>query len=122
VLFRSQETLPYPIIKIVLQPIIENAIIHGIFEKPDKTGSLSISTRHLGESIRITVEDDGVGMDSATLEANFGAAHSGADTKGGYGVRNINERLHLAYGPSYGLQCESSPGKGTKVTITIPCQ
>lgn len=118
----EQETLPYPIIKIVLQPIIENAIIHGIFEKPDKTGSLCISTRYMGQTIRITVEDDGVGMDPATLEANFGAAYSAADTKGGYGVRNINERLRLAYGPSYGMQCESTPGKGTKVTITIPCQ
>ena len=76
----------------------------------------------MGQTIRITVEDDGVGMDPATLEANFGAANSCADTKGGYGVRNINERLRLAYGPSYGMQCESTPGKGTKVTITIPCQ
>ena len=111
-----------PIIKIVLQPIIENAIIHGIFEKPEKTGRLQIAARRREGELFITVEDDGVGMDPATREANFSAGASSANTKGGYGVRNINERLHLAYGPGYGLACESTPGRGTRVTIHIPAQ
>lgn len=111
-----------PIIKIVLQPIIENAIIHGIFEKPDKTGRLRIAACRQGRDLCITVEDDGVGMDPATREANFSADASSANTKGGYGVRNINERLHLAYGPGYGLFCESAPGKGTRVTIRVPAE
>ena len=49
----------------------------------------------------------------------FRRFHS-ANTKGGYGVRNINERLHLAYGPPYGLYCESTPGAGTRVAVLIP--
>lgn len=109
-----------PIIKIVLQPIIENAIIHGIFEKPDKTGRLSIAAFRQGQDLVITVEDDGVGMDEETRLANFSANTSSANTKGGYGVRNINERLHLAYGAEYGLSCESELGRGTRVTIRIP--
>lgn len=109
-----------PIIKIVLQPIIENAIIHGIFERPDKTGRLRIAAFRQGADLVITVEDDGVGMDAETLRANFSADASSANTKGGYGVRNINERLHLAYGPGYGLFCESEPGRGTRVTIRVP--
>ena len=109
-----------PIIKIVLQPIIENAIIHGIFEKPDKTGNLRIAAFRQADDLIITVEDDGVGMDDETRLANFAASASSANTKGGYGVRNINERLHLAYGAEYGLSCESVPGEGTRVTIRIP--
>lgn len=110
------------IIKIVLQPIIENAIIHGIFEKPDKTGRLRIAVRRQQDDLVITVEDDGVGMDDETRLANFSASASSANTKGGYGVRNINERLHLAYGAEYGLFCESETGKGTRVTLRIPAQ
>ena len=109
-----------PIIKIVLQPIIENAIIHGIFEKPDKTGRLRIAAFRQGQDLVITVEDDGVGMDEEARLANFSASASSANTRGGYGVRNINERLHLAYGAEYGLSCESELGRGTRVTIRIP--
>ena len=110
------------IIKIVLQPILENAILHGIFEKPSKGGHLKIKVRRCADGIRIAVEDDGVGMDEATLLAVFsGTAPSGNTiTSGGYGIRNIQERLLLAYGAPYGLSCESRPGKGTTVTVHIP--
>ena len=110
------------IIKIVLQPIIENAVIHGIFEREDKTGCLRIAAHRQQDDLIITVEDNGVGMDEATRVANFSADASSANTRGGYGVRNINARLHLAYGPEYGLFCESEIGRGTCVTIRIPAQ
>lgn len=110
------------IIKIVLQPIIENAVIHGIFEREDKAGCLRIAAHRQQDDLIITVEDNGVGMDEATRVANFSADASSANTKGGYGVRNINARLHLAYGPEYGLFCESEIGRGTCVTIRIPAQ
>lgn len=108
------------IIKIVLQPIIENAIIHGIFEKPNKTGTLKISARRFPDGIRIAVQDNGVGMDHETAELNFSSETSSANTGGGYGVRNINERLHLAYGLPYGLSLKTQPGIGTEVTVLIP--
>lgn len=110
------------IIKIVLQPLIENAILHGIFEKKSKSGHLQIRIRRSEDGIRITVEDDGAGMDEATLLACFsGSVSSQASfTSGGYGMRNIQERLILAYGAPYGLSCSSLPGKGTAVTVYIP--
>ena len=110
------------IIKIVLQPIIENAIIHGIFEKSSKTGHLKVSIRRLDGDIRITVEDDGMGMDEETVLANF-SVHETPERRiisSGYGIRNIQERLLLAYGAPYGLSCRSCPGKGTVVTVLIP--
>lgn len=110
------------IIKIVLQPVIENAILHGIFEKPSKCGKLKVTVRRCSGGIRITVEDDGVGMDEATLLAGFSRTTTPETTvtSGGYGIRNIQERLILAYGAPYGLSCESRPGEGTTVTIYIP--
>lgn len=110
------------IIKIVLQPIIENAIIHGIFEKKEKTGTLSVSVRSCGTDIRIVIQDDGVGMSPSTVHENFDPTVPGriSQTAGGYGIRNINDRLRLAYGTAYGLSCESTPGAGTTVTLLIP--
>lgn len=110
------------IIKIVLQPLIENAILHGIFEKPSKRGLLKVKVRRLADDIRITVEDDGIGMDEATVLANFcGTAPAERPAaSGGYGIRNIQERLVLAYGASYGLSCVSRPGEGTVVTVDVP--
>ena len=110
------------IIKIILQPLIENAIIHGIFEKPSKCGCLSVCARRSFDVITITIEDDGIGMDEETRQTHFSPAPAGTITEssGGYGIRNICDRLLIAYGSPYGLSCESTPGKGTRVTILIP--
>ena len=109
------------VIKIILQPLIENAMIHGIFEKPSKTGTILVRTRREGDRVRITIEDDGVGMDEAARLANFSPAPPGGwDTEGGYGVRNICDRLRIVYGEPYGLFCESVLGEGTKVTVLLP--
>lgn len=110
------------VIKIILQPLIENAIIHGIFETPQKTGCLLVRTRRQAGKVRITIQDDGAGMSEATRLANFAPAPDGgiAETSGGYGVRNIFDRLRIAYGEPYGLTCESEPGAGTTVTVLIP--
>lgn len=110
------------IIKIILQPLIENAVIHGIFEKPTKSGKLTVSTCRSNDGIRIVIQDDGVGMDEETRLINFSTPVSGAisDTKGGYGVRNIHDRIKLAYGEAYGLSCSSVIGQGTTVTVYIP--
>ena len=110
------------IIKIILQPLIENAILHGIFEKDSKRGNLWVSARRNADVITITIEDDGVGMNEEELYAAFFSAErkSLSETSGGYGVRNICDRLLIAYGEPYGLSCESTPGRGTTVTISIP--
>lgn len=110
------------IIKIILQPIIENAVIHGIFEKPSKSGTIRVSAKKFEDGIRIYVADDGVGMSEDTVRENFASSLSGemADTKGGYGVRNICDRVKLAYGAPYGVTCTSIQGEGTIVTVHIP--
>ena len=67
--------------------------------------------------------DDGVGMDEQTVRDNFQSAPDGAvSLSGGYGIRNIHERLRIFYGPGYGLSCDSAPSRGTTVTIHIPAQ
>ena len=77
--------------------------------------------RQDGEN-RITVEDDGMGMDEETVLANFSVQETPERrvVSSGYGIRNIQERLLLAYGAPYGLSCRSCPGKGTVVTVCIP--
>lgn len=109
-------------IKIVLQPIIENAAIHGIFEKEDSTGTVTVRGWREGNDVYITVTDDGVGMTPEAVAQNFSPLAGGGITQapGGYGVHNINDRLRIAYGPEYGLSCQSTPGAGTTVTIHIP--
>lgn len=118
----EEAVLNCQIIKIVLQPILENAIIHGIFEKTDKAGTISVSARLDPGGIRITVQDDGVGMEENIIRENFVSTPPGGltETSGGYGVHNIFDRLILAYGEPYGLFCKSTPGLGTVVTIFIP--
>ena len=120
------------VIKIILQPLIENAIIHGIFETPAKTGRLLVRTCREEGRVVIVIQDDGAGMDGATLarvqallrqEAGLqaGAARPPADgPHGGVGLQNINQRIRLYYGPEYGILLSSEPGKGTRVTITVP--
>ncbi len=118
----QKEIEDYKIIKIILQPIIENAIIHGIFETGERFGILKISGWKEDGDIFITVADNGIGMNEECIRENFTPTQSGnmAETKGGYGIHNINDRIRLAYGGNYGLSCKSEPGKGTLVTIHIP--
>lgn len=110
------------IIKIILQPLIENAIIHGIFEKPSKRGQLWVSVHRKPDGIRIVIADDGVGMTESARIMNFtsGAPDQITATAGGYGIHNVQDRLRLAYGEPFGLFCESTPGEGTTVTVYIP--
>ena len=106
-----------PMIKIILQPIVENAILHGIMEKAANGGTIAIRGRRDGDDILLTVTDDGVGMDEqALLNLRDGVESlSGAS----YGLKNINERLESSYGKGYGLKYASVKGQGTAVTIRI---
>ena len=109
------------IIKIVLQPIIENAAIHGIYEREDGTGTITVHGYRKGEDVYIEVADDGIGMPQEKADAVFSSPPGEiAREPGGYGVKNISDRLKIAYGYEYGLSCKSVPGAGTVVTIHIP--
>ncbi|OKP92807.1 two-component sensor histidine kinase [Paenibacillus sp. P3E] len=111
--------LPLPVIKLVLQPIVENAVFHGLEPKVGP-GTLSIKGWEEDGKAVFCVEDDGVGMDSDTLRALNDSLKSGADgERFGIGLRNVNERIRLHYGPLLGLSVSSEPGRGTRVTLCI---
>ncbi|MDO4337010.1 MAG: sensor histidine kinase [Eubacteriales bacterium] len=106
------------IIKLVLQPLIENAIYHGLKYKESK-GLLLVNGYEDGENVILEVKDNGVGMDEETLEHIF-ERHKVNYQSNGVGVYNVQKRLQLYYGNSYGITYKSKQGTGTKATITIP--
>ncbi|MFD0673830.1 sensor histidine kinase [Cohnella sp. GCM10027633] len=113
----------YAMLKLLLQPLIENALAHGIQKQPGK-GSISVNATKQGGTIRFSVEDTGVGIVPDKL-ADIRAALSRSDEQddvpqGSYGLRNVNRRLLLHYGINAGLVVESVVGAGTRVSFTIP--
>ena len=107
-----------PLIKLVLQPIIENAIYHGLKYKESK-GLLIVKGFMKDGNAVLQVIDDGVGMDEETL-AHIYDKHKVNYHSNGVGVYNVEKRLKLYYGDDYGITYESEKGKGTTATITIP--
>ena len=110
----------YAILKIILQPLVENSIMHGILEKEDSRGEIKISSALKDNKIYITIEDDGVGMSQNQIENLLKETNEVRHRGSGYGVKNINERIKLYYGADYGLVFESRENKGTTVTVSIP--
>lgn len=106
------------IIKLVLQPIIENAIYHGLKYK-DSKGLLVVHGYQEGEKAVLEVEDNGVGMDEETL-AHIFEKHKVNYHSNGVGVYNVQKRLKLYYGEEYGIVYKSRRNEGTKAVITIP--
>jgi two-component system sensor histidine kinase YesM len=120
----------YKIVKIILQPLVENAIYHGI-KNNSVAGTVVISGRRTEKGMDLVVRDDGAGMDRESLERlRKKLAADGTDTAGeegpgsrpgsGVGVRNVDERIKLYFGPGYGLEFESLEDAGTTVFIHLP--
>ena len=112
----QEECLDYLCNKITLQPIIENAIYHGINGLVDE-GEIRISCRADGDDILFTVEDNGTGMEPEQVAALL---QNEPSDRTGIGVKNVNDRLRIYFGPGYGLSIESAPYEGTTVTIRTP--
>ena len=108
----------YSILKILLQPLVENSILHGILEKEEEEGEIVISGELKGDVIILNIKDDGIGMSEEILQDIPGSILP-KDIHG-YGISNINERIKLNYGNDFGLTYHSTPGAGTTVCITIP--
>lgn len=117
----QEETLDCMIPKITLQPLVENAIYHGIREKESKRGIISI-TAYLEEALlHITVADDGVGMVMGITPGNaVGGSRINKSTGSQYGIKNIEQRLCLYYGIEGAMVFRSFPGIGTTVEICVP--
>ena len=111
-----EELYDYKIIKIILQPLVENAILHGIREKSSESGEITIKAWLEDGVITISIEDDVIGMP----EEKLGTLLTRREKNSGYGVWNIHERIQLSYGTQYGLRYTSRLYIGTTVSITFP--
>ena len=117
----DESILSYTIIKICLQPIIENAVYHGIKQKNDK-GLIKIKGFCDDNNIILIVSDDGIGIEKDALdELNKTLSETSfTNEKSHIGLSNVNQRIKIIFGDSYGIHVESTVGVGTDVYVTIP--
>lgn len=106
--------------KLILQPLVENAIYHGV--KAKRGGTITITGVPEGENLVFTVQDNGAGMPQEKVEElnRRMSERSVLDEKKSFGLFYIRERIQLCYGTGYGVHVESALGEGTRVTITLP--
>ncbi len=116
------ELYPFRILKLTLQPLVENALYHGIKYKRAK-GRVSIIGKREGNLIRFMVEDNGVGMEAEELEKlRREIMRPCQETEKGFGLANVNERIRMNFGMQYGMRIDSVKNEGTRVSITIPME
>lgn len=118
----DQEVLHQRIVKLVIQPLVENAIYHGIKYLEGK-GMIIIQGSLQDGRVMLTVQDNGIGMDEGTLRQILVKRETSVNRQkktSNVGVYNVHNRLQLYYGKEFGLSYESTPGVGTSVRITIP--
>jgi two-component system LytT family sensor kinase len=119
----APEVLPVGLPFLCLQPLVENAVRHGLSRKPG-LGTVTIVAHDAGAECTITVEDDGVGMDPTLFTADRpepnGRIDGGPDAGQHVGLANVDERLRAAFGDSFGLVVETGIGAGTKVSMRVP--
>ncbi|GAA4146621.1 sensor histidine kinase [Actinomadura keratinilytica] len=121
----AQEVLPVAVPFLCLQPLVENAVRHGLQDRSGP-GRITIVAEDAGSDCVISVEDDGVGMDPDWLrrvlagERGAGGADGEAPDAAGIGLANVDARLRQVYGDGYGLEVDTGIGAGTKVTVRVP--
>lgn len=118
----DEKILDKSILKLTLQPIVENALYHGIKNKRGM-GHIQIDGRIDGDNIEFTVSDNGIGMreeEVEHLENVISGLVSDDRSDGGFGLFNVNQRLELNYGREYGLNIESTYNVGTTITVKVP--
>lgn len=114
------ELYQYKILKLTLQPLVENSLYHGIKYKRAK-GCIRVTGTIAEGKIRFLVEDDGVGMGAEELANLRGEIVKPCkDTGKGFGLANVNERIRMNFGAGYGMTIDSARGQGTRVEIVIP--
>jgi two-component system LytT family sensor kinase len=113
----APEVLPVEVPYLCVQPIVENAVRHGLESKPGG-GLVTITAEDTRHEYRITVADDGVGISPDVLSEALAPAEPGTRTS--VGLSNVHGRLRAVYGTAYGLHMESAIGGGTTVVIRVP--
>lgn len=111
----AEDCLDCHIRKLLIQPIVENAIVHGLNRGKVKDGRIWVEA-WIDEKLYISVEDRGIGFDVEKWRRNPGKSEEHTHI----GVANVEEIIRLEYGADYGIQIDSAPGKGTKITYTLP--
>lgn len=111
----KEEVLPYTTIKLILQPLVENAIQHG--QKEETILTINVRAWMSEERLLFEVEDDGCGIEPEKLEK---LRHELENEQEGFGLKNVDLRIKLNYGKEYGVKIYSEYGKGTKVRVEIP--
>jgi len=114
----DEEILACPIPKLTLQPIVENAIYHGLKRRTEK-GELRIAGYRHEDEVRIEIYDNGTGMEPSRIQA-ISSENGGSGETSGFGVKNVRHRIRMLYGERYGLEWESEVGVYTKVLIRLP--
>lgn len=117
-----EELYGYKILKLTLQPIVENSLYHGIKVKRGK-GSILVTGELKDDKIYFDIRDTGVGMSQEDLASiRNKLTRPCKETDSGFGLANVNERIRMNYGPEYGVTIDSKQGEGTRVQIVIPAQ
>ena len=119
----EESILEYHIQKLTLQPIVENALYHGIKNKRGG-GSIKVTGNEDGDDIVFTVQDTGKGMSEEELERlrSLIAGNIVVEEQNGFGMANVEKRLQMQYGAAYGIKVDSTLDEGTTVTVRIPKQ
>lgn len=114
------DTLELASLKLMLQPLVENAIYHGM-EFMDGDGEIEIRAVRDGEELLLTIRDNGLGMTEEQVESLLSERPHVTSRRGsGIGVKNVNERIRLYFGEQYGLSIQSEPDEGTRIDIRLP--
>lgn len=116
VMYQIDQQLPnISVPNLLLQPLVENSIVHGLLPKEGNIGRLFLTIRQIEQKIHITVMDNGVGISQDKIPY---LTETDSD---GYGLKNVNQRLQLTYGMDFGLIIHSIPNESTMVSFSIPC-
>lgn len=114
------ELYRYKILKLTLQPLVENSLYHGIKYKRAK-GIITVMGSLMGDTIHLKVQDNGAGMEKAELDKLQGEIRKPCkETEKGFGLANVNERIRMNFGAEYGMTIDSVAGQGTCVEVVIP--
>lgn len=118
----AEDVLELPSLKLMLQPLVENAIYHGM-EFMDGDGMIMVKAWREEDELYLSVADNGLGMTEDKVETILtGKSASGNGRGSGIGVKNVNERIKLYFGEAYGLTIDSEPDEGTTVIIHLPAK
>ena len=118
----EEEVLDLACLKLTLQPLVENAVYHGM-EFMDGDGEIQIQAQREQEDLRLLIRDNGLGMTQEQAESLLSDhPHISSRRGSGIGVKNVNERIQLYFGEAYGLVIESEPDEGTLIRIRLPAK